>query len=621
MKTFFACIVWLIFLGSGSLHAQQINLPPAFLASLDEAEALYFDEQEKESAFHLLDSLLASTTVQANPFAEAEVLLVYAILENEEGNFVGSIERANAGILILENTDFKKTLGELYYTSGISYDFLGFYPKAIENTLKALKISEELEDTIGMSKAHNNLANIQTEVEELDDAKRNYFRSLFLSKAIEDSMGIGNAFINIGGFFLLEGNYDSARYFIKKAIDFADLYGDNIMKLYANGAMSDYYSYLNQMDSTLFYEKISYNLSQEYGSYFEMANEQISLASIYLQNKQFEEARVESVKALEMSLEHGMIEFIARSYSNLYAIDSAAGNYQEALNHYLLSEMYFDSIRNEEVAKDAVRQQLAFDFDKKEALNQLELERQQRQRNIFVFGFLLMSFASGIILVQRNKISKEKNRSENLLLNILPYETAQELKEKGYADSKQIEQVTVLFTDFKGFTQLSETLSPSDLVKNIHECFSAFDTIMERNNVEKIKTIGDVYMAAGGLPTPNDTNAEDVVKAALEIQEYMAEKNREKSAGGEPYFEIRIGVHTGPVVAGIVGVKKFQYDIWGDTVNTASRMESSGEVGKVNISSFTYSLVKDAFHCEYRGEIEAKGKGKVGMYFVSRTVA
>ncbi|MCO6483345.1 MAG: hypothetical protein J5I62_11200 [Flavobacteriales bacterium] len=218
------------------------------------------------------------------------------------------------------------------------------------------------------------------------------------------------------------------------------------------------------------------------------------------------------------------------------------------------------------------------------------------------------------------ELRAEKERSEELLLNILPGEVAQELKEKGQADARLMEQVTVLFTDFKGFTAMSEKIGPRELVADINECFSAFDRIMEKHGVEKIKTIGDAYMAAGGLPVPSATHARDVLRAALEVQEFIAVLKERKLAAGKPFFEVRIGVHSGPVVAGIVGVKKFQYDIWGDTVNTASRMESSGEVGQVNISGATYALVKDdpAFLFTPRGVVEAKGKGGLEMYFVHR---
>lgn len=220
------------------------------------------------------------------------------------------------------------------------------------------------------------------------------------------------------------------------------------------------------------------------------------------------------------------------------------------------------------------------------------------------------------VVAEKIKVEKQKKRSDDLLLNILPEEVAEELKTKGSAEAQFIDEVTVLFTDFKDFTLLSEKLTPKELVAEINDCFSAFDHIMQKYGVEKIKTIGDSYMAAGGLPITNTSHALDVVNSALEIQKFILQRKAKRESEGKLFFEIRIGVHSGPVVAGIVGVKKFSYDIWGDTVNTASRMESSGEVGQVNISGATYSLVKDKFNCVYRGKIKAKGKGEIDMYFV-----
>jgi adenylate cyclase len=215
----------------------------------------------------------------------------------------------------------------------------------------------------------------------------------------------------------------------------------------------------------------------------------------------------------------------------------------------------------------------------------------------------------------------EKDRSENLLLNILPEEIAQELKIYGKAEPRDFDLVSILFSDFKGFTEQSAKLSATDLVNEINHCFEAFDGIMAKHKVEKIKTIGDAYMAAGGLPVPTEDSVKNTVLAALEMQTFISKRKAGNDAQNKPAFEMRVGIHTGPVVAGIVGVKKFQYDIWGDTVNTASRMESSGDVGQVNISQTTYELLKDDadFTFESRGKIEAKGKGEVEMYFVSLT--
>jgi class 3 adenylate cyclase/CheY-like chemotaxis protein len=225
------------------------------------------------------------------------------------------------------------------------------------------------------------------------------------------------------------------------------------------------------------------------------------------------------------------------------------------------------------------------------------------------------------VLERTLEVSTQKIEIENLLLNILPAETAQELKQKGFATPKYYENVSVVFTDFKDFTKIAESLSPQELVAELNDCFIAFDEIIEKNNLEKIKTIGDAFMCAGGIPVANQSHPLDAVRAGLEIQAYMHTMNEKRRAKGELPWNLRIGIHTGPVVTGVVGRKKFAYDIWGDAVNIASRMESSGETGKVNISDSTFMLVKDKFICQYRGKISAKNKGDVDMYFVEGAIS
>ncbi len=219
---------------------------------------------------------------------------------------------------------------------------------------------------------------------------------------------------------------------------------------------------------------------------------------------------------------------------------------------------------------------------------------------------------------QNDEILKEKGKSDELLRNILPEEIADELKEKGRADVKTFDKASILFTDFVGFTKAVSKMSSHELVAELNVCFEAFDHICEKYHVEKIKTIGDAYMAVGGLPLPTKDSVENTVLAALEMQEFIVNRKEENS---EQAFEMRAGIHTGKVVAGIVGVKKFQYDIWGDTVNIASRFESNGEPGSVNISQSTYQELKSnpSFTFESRGLIMAKGKGELEMYFVSKT--
>ena len=364
----------------------------------------------------------------------------------------------------------------------------------------------------------------------------------------------------------------------------------------------------------------AFYIAKELGNQRLLSNVLTEIANCEVELQNFDEAVTIGYEALDLSeLIGNAIELrdanlaLAFAYEGLGNADSAFVFLKE---YYALK----DSIENVDTKQRLIEISFENEYQEKAVRDSMEYvnkqaiisERTEKQR----LGLIAACIGIVLLLLLAYSVYRGKRKSDELLLNILPEETARELKKTGSSEAKLIDDVTVIFTDFKGFTSVSEQLSPEELVKDLNECFSAFDLIMEKHGIEKIKTIGDAYMAACGLPIPNLRNAEIVIKAAFEIRDFVEQGKQKKIEQGQPYFDIRIGIHTGPVVAGIVGIKKFQYDIWGDTVNTASRMESSGAVSKVNISDTTYQLVKDKFNCEYRGEIEAKGKGKVKMYFV-----
>ena len=284
----------------------------------------------------------------------------------------------------------------------------------------------------------------------------------------------------------------------------------------------------------------------------------------------------------------------------------------------------------------------------KQQLDALQLKQEASFRNTAygiggLLGLMLLMFLGGLINSSRkNKllgkqkteieiqkdeiensrdlIEQERTKAESLLLNILPKETAAELKEAGVAKPKKYNEVSILFTDFSNFTNLVQDLNPDELITELNQYFLAFDEICEQYNIEKIKTIGDSFMCAGGIPIANNTHAADTILAAMEMQKFVTSMNQKRKALNLPAWEMRVGIHTGPVIAGVVGSKKFAYDIWGDAVNTASRMETACEVGRINISSSTHQLIKNQFKCTYRGAIEAKNKGEIEMYFVDGVV-
>ena len=270
---------------------------------------------------------------------------------------------------------------------------------------------------------------------------------------------------------------------------------------------------------------------------------------------------------------------------------------------------------------------IAYEQDRQ--YQELKLQKSQSFRNVLLlilgFTILFVSFfyrrfienqKQKHILEQKNRqIEDEKQRSDELLLNILPTAIAEELKNGGKAKARKYEQASVLFVDFKNFTKISEQLSPEDLVAELDHYFKAFDFIIGQYKLEKIKTIGDAYMVASGL-SDRITSPVSIVRAALEMQEFLSDMKAEKQPQNKPFFEARMGIHTGPVVAGVVGIKKFAYDIWGDTVNIAARLQDASDPACINVSEAVYNEVRYTFRCHYRGKFPAKNKGNIDMYYV-----
>lgn len=522
---------------------------------------------------------------------------------------------------------------------------------------EALKIAKETNDKQSMASSYNNIGIAYYRMDNYSKAIEYYLKNVRIQEELGNKGKLGRVYLNIGICFLAIENYDKAEEYYNKALEIANETGDERRKPSLYISLGNLYTHTNKPDLAIEYYNKAINLDIENIDKRVLASGNHNIGLALWDHKNDPEAAIPYFKkALEIRIEMGNTQGLGLEYTGLGGTNNELGRYKEALGwclkayetnkgtknltvkkdacgclyraykglgqldsalkYHEIAEVLTDSVINIDREKEINRKELSYQFEKKALADSLEFskkeavlkERTQKQK----IGLMGIGFGLLLMIALAFSIYKGKKRSDELLLNILPEETAKELKQKGYADAKQFDEVTVLFTDFKGFTQISEKLSPTELVSAIDECFKAFDNIIGKYGIEKIKTIGDAYMAAGGLPVPHEVKPEDVVRAALEMRDWMLKYKEEK---GENGFEIRIGVHTGPVVAGIVGIKKFQYDIWGDTVNTASRMESSGEVGKVNISEATYQIVKNDFNCEPRGKIAAKGKGEINMYF------
>lgn len=529
-----------------------------------------------------------------------------------------------------EASDNSDLLFAGYLRKGITLRMMGNIPVALNNFFEALEVASIHEENELLGIINVNIAGAYSVIGNHSLAINYYNKGIPLLKEYADDEVYSSALFNLGDVYYSSGNLDSALFFYKEAQPYFIELDHRMGLAYILGNTGQVYLDKRQ------YEPAEINLKQAIqkltplGDYYGMSVYLLSLSEIYLARNQDLIALQHAARSLQLAEEYGLKEQIRDANQRLSEIYEKMGDLPQSMSYRKVYDIYKDSIQNLAVVQEMAELRTQFEIAQKQSevdllTKEAEIaDLQGRRQRWVILGTVLSLILVAVLAISAFRryrfvqatnliIEEEKNRSEDLLLNILPEETALELKQKGKVKARKIEAVSVLFTDFIGFSLLAEQVAPEQMVRSIDYYFKQFDDIITRYKLEKIKTIGDSYMCAGGLHSES-SQTNEILMAAMEMIEVT--KNNKNSEGDLINFDMRIGVHTGPVVAGIVGTKKWQYDIWGDTVNIASRMESNSMSNKVNISESTYQEVKDEFEVEYRGEVEIKNHGAVKMYFL-----
>lgn len=520
---------------------------------------------------------------------------------------------------------------------GYAYSSKGDPTKALQYQFEAAGIAVQLKDEKKLARINVAIADNYSMMKDGKNAVLYYKKAIATLEKEKDSSALGISLSNLGDAYLKMKKPDSAMVYLIRSgeIFTAQKFQLGLGHNYANlGIAHAQNGYNIEAERSL---NKAIKILDEYGDYNAICTCLNYMSSIYENKNDPLTALYFSNRGLDLAKKYGLKQEISEANLRLSTLYEKAGKEALALKYYKTYITYRDSVNNINLVQQMANMRTAFEVSEKQVKVDL-LEKEARLQELskkkqqnFLYGSVLVTFLVAMLafgLFRRSKfvektngiIKAEKMRSDNLLLNILPRETAIELKTNGLVQAKKFESVTVMFADFVSFTKHSEHMTPEELVKNVGFYFSEFDKIMEKHKLEKIKTLGDAYMCAGGLPFVSKNHAEKMILAAFDILDFVESAKKCKHSNHENdeshCWDIRIGINSGPVVAGVVGTKKFAYDIWGDTVNIASRMQTASESGMINIAQNTYALIKDQYDCTFRGELEVKNKGMMKMYYV-----
>lgn len=556
------------------------------------------------------------------------------------GAYEAALQQAEEAMRIAIALKDSSAIAEVLVKRGSIRMMQGDYNSSLRDLQRALRIYESRQDEDGIATVYTSMGSIHYYDRNYARAQEYYLKSLAIRARSGKPGEVAKLYGNIGSVLEEMGHPDSALAYHRRHLSIRRSLGHAswIPVCYTNlGACFDK---LGRSDSALHYLEASVAMNGKEEGHTHAGGYAMCMLGVARLNAGQPHAAIRTCEqALALALELADLPMQEQGYGCLYRAHLALGDAPKALHMHQLYIAARDSISGEQRAKELLRIELTYGFEREQLADSLRQVDQRRQadfayqtrlarerdhKRVFLFsaiGVLLLAGGlwSRLRYIQRSRklVQQERDRSEHLLLNILPRPIAEELKATGRAKAREVDGVSILFTDFHDFTTMTDRLSAQDLVAEIDACFRAFDGIAAQHGLEKIKTIGDAYMCAGGLPEPRAGSARDTVLAALAMQAWLQARAAERGSGGLPAFRMRAGIHTGSVVAGIVGNSKFQYDIWGDTVNTAARMEAAGEVDEVNISEATFALVQDEPGLTFspRGRVQVKGKGELAMFF------
>jgi len=512
-----------------------------------------------------------------------------------------SIDYSQKALKLFEKIDYKPGIASCYLGIASVHETYNNFPKALEYYNKGMQIQEAAQNIAGVADFQNNMGNVYSKIaENLKDKKakkENYIKSVdYYTKALEkrkelnDKGGIASSLNNIGTSYLLN--------------------------------LKDYKLALNYFEQAL-------KINEEINYPSDIVVNLLAISKCYIGLKDYVKAKDFLQNGLNLAIRNQLKEFVMLNYQTYSDLCEKTGDYRSALSYYKLYKSKGDQIFTAESQKAVTEMQTKYETDKKEQQLKLsnaevakkEIENKKQRIVIYaVFGGLalvILMIIQVFVSLQRKKrdnkiIQLEKEKSEALLLNTLPAKVVTELKATGKTIPESFDNVSVYFSDICTFTDISAKLEPHVTINELNAIFTAFDDIMINHHCERIKTIGDAYMAVCGMPETDEHHAENIVKAAIDIRKFLLDR----AETNDIKWRVRIGINSGKVTGGVVGVRKYLYDVFGDTVNVASRMESNSEPMRINISENTYNIIKDKFIFTPREAIEVKGKGTMNMYFV-----